>query len=423
MINFLCANVISTILYVILAIAILLLMVLIHELGHYLVGRWLGFKITEFSIGFGKAIFSKINKRGEKISLRIFPLGGFCAFAGEEGEEEEKKEKKDEKPLKEENENQELNAVLDKMKGKGDRDYLLFTEQKPWKRILVYLAGVTFNFISAILFSFILLVTTGYDIQQIDTINTNYSQPNIQVGDVIYEVDGKSIDFVTGNSLPVLISEYQPGQQFTLTIERNGERLTIECTMHQLKYSNNLTLLDSDDKPIYCDSSGNKITSKESVVEGQLLFKLNSQNTPVPVTNLGLTTKSYPLPFWQALGRSFSFTIGLAFMVLRTLWLLITFRLPLADIGGPIATVSFIATAAQGNIASVLLLLPLIAANLAVFNAIPFPALDGSHVIFTVIEWIRGKPVNRNVESYIHFFGLLILFAFIIIVDIIHLVS
>ena len=71
--------------YILLAIAILLLMVLIHEFGHYVVGKILKFKITEFSIGFGFPIFSKTNKKtGEKFSLRIFPLGGYCAFDGEE---------------------------------------------------------------------------------------------------------------------------------------------------------------------------------------------------------------------------------------------------------------------------------------------------------------------------------------------------
>ena len=69
------------ILYILLAIVILLFMVLVHELGHYIAGRILKFKITEFSIGFGKAIFQRTNKRGEKISLRIFPLGGYCSFA------------------------------------------------------------------------------------------------------------------------------------------------------------------------------------------------------------------------------------------------------------------------------------------------------------------------------------------------------
>ena len=86
--------ILTTIGYVILAICVLLVMVLIHEFGHYCIGRWLGFKITEFSIGFGKAIFSKVNKRGEKISLRIFPLGGYCAFAGEGDDDEPENDKK-----------------------------------------------------------------------------------------------------------------------------------------------------------------------------------------------------------------------------------------------------------------------------------------------------------------------------------------
>ena len=114
-------------LYIILAIAVLLLMVLIHEFGHYVIGRMLNFKITEFSVGFGKAIFSRKNKRGELISLRIFPLGGYCAFAGEDETNPDDKE--------------------------------AFTNQAPWKRILVYLAGVTFNFTTAVIFSLILLCT------------------------------------------------------------------------------------------------------------------------------------------------------------------------------------------------------------------------------------------------------------------------
>ena len=79
-------DVMLKILYIVVAIMVLLTMVLIHEFGHYIVGRWLGFTITEFSIGFGKAIWQRKNKRGELISLRIFPLGGYCAFLGEDGE-------------------------------------------------------------------------------------------------------------------------------------------------------------------------------------------------------------------------------------------------------------------------------------------------------------------------------------------------
>ncbi|MBR2052969.1 MAG: site-2 protease family protein, partial [Clostridia bacterium] len=68
----------------------------------------------------------------------------------------------------------------------------------------------------------------------------------------------------------------------------------------------------------------------------------------------------------------------------------------------------------------VLVYLPLIAVNLAVFNLLPLPALDGGHVVFTSIEAVRGKPINRNVESTIHFVGLIVLFAFIIFLDLYH---
>lgn len=81
-----------TILYIIIALLILLLMILIHEFGHYIVGKILKFKINEFSIGFGPKIFSKTNKKtGEIFSLRLLPLGGFCAFDGEESVDDDSK--------------------------------------------------------------------------------------------------------------------------------------------------------------------------------------------------------------------------------------------------------------------------------------------------------------------------------------------
>ena len=71
------------------------------------------------------------------------------------------------------------------------------------------------------------------------------------------------------------------------------------------------------------------------------------------------------------------------------------------------------------NWKNILVLLPLIASNLAIFNILPIPALDGSKIIFTAIEWVRGKPVNRNVENIIHAIGMLLLFGFVILIDII----
>lgn len=202
-------EVFTTILYVILAIAVLLLMVLIHEFGHYVVGRMLGFKITEFSVGFGKAIFQRKNKRGELISLRIFPLGGYCAFAGEDDEDVDRGNKKDDNDPKneqEQSEKEKLNAPktddkkeraieLDKNNEPKKNTDLLFNEQKPWKRLLVYGAGVFFNFLSAIIFSFILLVSFGYDIPQVKAVDNTkveyIGSEVLQEGDVIWKVNGE----------------------------------------------------------------------------------------------------------------------------------------------------------------------------------------------------------------------------------------
>ena len=84
------ASVMSSVGGILLAVVILLAMVTIHEFGHYVAGKLLGFKITEFSVGFGSALFKKRSKKtGELFALRVVPLGGYCAFAGEDEYEDE----------------------------------------------------------------------------------------------------------------------------------------------------------------------------------------------------------------------------------------------------------------------------------------------------------------------------------------------
>ena len=130
--------------------------------------------------------------------------------------------------------------------------------------------------------------------------------------------------------------------------------------------------------------------------------------------------KAYVHTFTEALERAVPFCFGLAWVVLKSLWLLITFQLPISAIGGPITTIATIATYTQTNFTNLLVLIPLISANLAVFNALPIPALDGAHVLFTTIEAIRKKPIKRETENMIHAIGLFILFGAVILIDILH---
>ena len=90
---------------------------------------------------------------------------------------------------------------------------------------------------------------------------------------------------------------------------------------------------------------------------------------------------------------------------------------------GPVSTIGFMAEATQMDWRNLLVLLPLIASNLAVFNLLPIPALDGSKVVFAIIEWIRKKPINRNVEAYIHFAGFAFMILFVILIEILQLIG
>ena len=389
----------TTFLYVLLAIVVLLFMVMVHELGHYIAGKILKFKITEFSIGFGKAIFSHTSKKtGEKFSLRIFPLGGYCSFYGEE--DDGTAEKLDD------NKN-----IVDVKQNDG----VPFNSQKPWKRIIVFLAGVTMNFITAILFSWILLCAVGYDVPQIidysSTINVDENGQSIfRKGDVITHINGEKIDFAFGVNFNTAISNqkesaiefyesenYAGGDYvFDMTVRRDGESIVLE----------NVKIIQE---------AVTETDSDTGEVKTSYVYLMGLESTENKVC-----TQAYKYGFFEGLGRSFSMAFGFAWVVLKSLWMLITFQIPITEMGGTITTIATMAEYTAINPANLLIFIPLISANLAIFNLLPFPALDGAHVLFTVIEWIRGKPINRKVENTIHFVGICILFAFVVIVDILH---
>ncbi len=401
-------EVFTTILYVILAIAVLLLMVLIHEFGHYVVGRMLGFKITEFSVGFGKAIFQRKNKRGELISLRIFPLGGYCAFAGEDDEDVDSGNKKDDndpKNEKEQSEKEKLNAPktddkkeraieLDKNNEPKKNTDLLFNEQKPWKRLLVYGAGVFFNFLSAIIFSFILLVSFGYDIPQVKAVDNTkveyIGSEVLQEGDVIWKVNGEKISFAFSGTISQLISKpFNENSELTesdiiLSVNRDGHMVDVTI----------------------------KVKKVTEPIDGKETTKLQT----------GFETKAYIHSFWDALGRCFELAFGFGWVILKGFWQIITGQVGFTQLGGPISTIGMITTISQSGWVNFFILLPLLAANLAVFNFLPIPSLDGFHALFTLLEWIFRKPiVSRKVEGYINFYGLLALLLLVVVADIVHI--
>lgn len=373
--------------YILLAILVLLFMVLIHELGHYIAGKILKFKINEFSVGFGPKLLQKTKKNGEKISLRLLPLGGYCAF---EGEDED-----------------------------GNESPEAFNNQKPWKRLIVLFSGAFFNFLSAIIFSFILLLSNGYDLVQVKNIDsTSINYGYLQTQDVVLGINNQDIDFVHDESMNVLITQY---------VKSNYNSYMGDDLHGEYSYVDN-------DKTYYLDTQdiiyNVRRDGAETPVAGKINVIYNDEGKCTGWT-LCATEKTnadefaiatYRYSFGESVVQAVPFTCKWAYKVLLIFGDLITGQLDLNAIGGPVTTINMIASNAQQSMSYLLILLPVIAVNLAVFNLLPIPALDGCQMIFVAIEWIRKKPINRNVVNAINNVGLLVLLGFVVLVDILQFI-
>ncbi len=368
-------SVMSYIWWVVVAILSLLVMVMIHEFGHYVAGKALGFKIEEFSVGFGPKIIQRRKKNGELFSLRAIPLGGYCAFDGED-------------------ENSESTTG--------------FNNQKPWKRLIVLAAGAIFNFLSAIIFSYILLVAFGYEDVQVKKIADNsfayQVEQHVEVGDRVVGIDGVDINFVHDDNFNGLLSEYVKTEEFKasceekedgfiyglipLDIERHGEKMTVYGVLQKQQ-----------------DKDGSEVWS--FINEG---------------SKGEMVLKPYRYGFVEAIGESFAFSGKWAYKIILILGDLFTGQLSLKSLGGPVTTIKIMAETSRQNIMYLFVLVPVIAVNLAVFNLLPIPSLDGARMVFVVIEWIRKKPINRNVEANIHMIGLFILLGFVLLVDVLQFI-
>ena len=414
---------------VLLAIVLLLAMVTVHEFGHYVAGKILGFKITEFSVGFGPAIFKKRRKKtGELFAVRIIPLGGYCAFDGEDYEEEETPASIPEEPFEESvaqatensektqndgtvyevngetnwaNNNaetvktpQSTETVYPEPKGKK------FTDQAPWKRIIVLVAGALMNYLLAITLLIIMTATygvpmciaipVGYNGEQLSPVA--WETEELSSCDILLAIEGKEISMYT-DCMDVLKGK-AAGETVSVTVLRGSDEgwKTKEVTL-----------------TLQADGVFNHSGDMEGLER---------------VLGLSIGTQPVRRDFWHTIGGAFDYSGEMATSVLRTLGELITgaFGKETADVvGGPVATITMTAQAATASPFSFLYIASFIGVNLAVFNLLPVPALDGCKVIFCLIEWIFKKPVNRKVETIIHFVGIVILFGFAILIDLLKL--
>ena len=341
--------------YILAAILVFGVLIAVHELGHFMAAKACGVRVNEFSIGMGPALWKK--QKGEtQYSLRLFPVGGFCAMEGEEEDSD---------------------------------DPTALNNQGFWAKLLIFAAGAAMNFIAGLLIILVLYadaqafyvpVVAGFaDGCPLE------SADGLQEGDRLLRIDGEKVYVYSDISL--LMGLNKTGA-FDLQIERNGEVITLrDFTMERREYT------DQNGKAY--TGYGLYFGAEEATLGRKLSYSWNNAMDFARLVRLSLQM----LVTGQAGVKDLSGPVG----IVSTM----------TQVGEQAATTR----AAVENIAY---LAALIAVNLAVMNLLPLPALDGGKIFFLVINAVSmqlfKKQMPAKYENYIHFAGLILLLALMAVI-------
>ena len=341
--------------YILAAILVFGVLIAVHELGHFMAAKACGVRVNEFSIGMGPALWKK--QKGEtQYSLRLFPVGGFCAMEGEEEDSD---------------------------------DPTALNNQGFWAKLLIFAAGAAMNFIAGLLIILVLYadaqafyvpVVAGFaDGCPLE------SADGLQEGDRLLRIDGEKVYVYSDISL--LMGLNKTGA-FDLQIERNGEVITLrDFTMERREYT------DQNGKAY--TGYGLYFGAEEATLGRKLSYSWNNAMDFARLVRLSLQM----LVTGQAGVKDLSGPVG----IVSTM----------TQVGEQAATTR----AAVENIAY---LAALIAVNLAVMNLLLLPALDGGKIFFLVINAVSmqlfKKQIPAKYENYIHFAGLILLLALMAVI-------
>lgn len=328
-------------------------MVMIHEFGHYIVAKWIGVKVIEFSFGFGPKIIGYQGKE-TLYAWRLIPLGGFVKLYGMDAEMDEQG-----RPI-----------VASKT------DPRSFMNKPVWQRMAAIAAGPVMNFILAIIMFVGVFAYLGVPTSDNRNIVGSLAQgkpaaaSGIQAGDRIVAINGESTPDWT--RLTEVIHG-KPEQTLSLTVQRGNQQQTIAVKTEKDPQSGNGMI---------------GIAPEVTYVHASIL----------EATRLGFE-------------RSVDFTK----LIVVSLVQMVTGKIP-ADVGGPIMIAQVIGEGVKEGFSNLLGLTGVLSIQLGLINLFPIPALDGSRLVFLLIEGLRGKPLNPEKENMIHLVGFVLLMGLMLAV-------
>ena len=346
-------------LLIIIGILLFELIVFVHEGGHFITAKLSGVKVNEFALGMGPKILH-FQKGETTYSLRLFPIGGFCAMEGEDSESD---------------------------------DSRAFINKPVWKRIIIVVAGAIMNIILGFILMMITLAPSEYFASTTVAVFTDYatSSEQLMVGDEIKKINSYGINTSMDLSFALATAK---SNELDVDVIRNGERLSF---------------------------SGVKLPT-QTTDDGKSIIMMDFKVKGVK-NNIG-----------TLLSETFFSTISTIKMVWASLIGIVTGQFGLNEVSGPVGMTSAISQATAvglersfwDGLNNLIYVMTIITVNLGVVNLLPLPALDGGRLVFLIIEAIRRKPVKPEHEGYVHAIGMILLFAFMIIIsikDVIQLIS
>ncbi len=319
-------------------IIILSIMILVHEFGHFIVARKLGITVEKFSLGFGPKIAGY--KGGDtEYALCLIPLGGYVKLAGEN---------------------------IAELRGEK-REFL---SRAPIDRALVIVAGSALNYALAF-FCFWMVNVIGYphETTRIGAVKEGYPahKAGILAGDTITSVDAKPVKYF--KELQEIIYNKKTAQ-VELEIVRNNEKIRITVDLRQDEIKNILGITQKV-RRLGVVPSGEVVVVRHTILKGCALA--------------GKTLWDLTLLTIAALTRMFTGAISFK-----------------ENVTGLVGMYFVTSGAVSVGFSEVIKLIAVLSANLAIFNLLPFPILDGGHLFFLGLERLRGRRLNQKVEEKIH---------------------
>lgn len=396
------------ILGIILGIVMFLLIILIHEFGHFAVAKLCKMKVNEFSIGMGPAIFKK-QKGATLYSLRLLPIGGYVS--------------------------------LDEDVESDDPDS--FRNKPVWMRILVIAAGAFMNFVLGFIFC-IFAVLSNKSISTTTVAGFHegaVSSHQLMQDDTIDSINGMKIFTTMDISFQLTNSDSREEgtgfYKYDFVVIRNGEAVELKDVRFASKaYSQFIAdyklLVDEREgyaklPTEYFDINDNSYTEafvSLEATDGDFAVKFKEiadkykAGYETETNNLFLDFIVYgeKKDFVSVITTACKTFISDARLIWISLINLLTGTYGLNEMSGPVGVVQSVGTVAAFGIGSLLTLAALLAINVGIVNLLPIPAMDGGRLVFLIIEAIRRKPVKAEHEGLVHFIGIVALMLLMVIV-------